>query len=69
MSERLHFSVAHSQDGLHTATVKAEQVDGEWWVRTTANGVVLAYECLGPVDEVHPPLPRITHERRPRKTP
>ena len=64
MSDRLHYSTARNAN--HTATVKTEQVNGEWWLQTTVDGVVLAYENLGPVDEVHPPAPRITHERRPR---
>lgn len=64
MSERLTFSVARSDK--HTTTVRTTQVDGEWWAQTSVDGVVLSYECLGPVDEVHPPKPRITHERRTR---
>lgn len=62
MSEHVHVSTIRT--ALHSGTVRVTQVDGEWWAQTTADGRVLAYECLGPVDEVHPPLPRITHERR-----
>ena len=66
MSERLHVSLARSQNGLHSAMVRTTQVDGDWWVQTTIDGVVVSYENIGPVDEVHPPKPRITHERRTR---
>jgi hypothetical protein len=63
-AERLHVTTARGH--RHNATIRTEQVNGEWWVQTAVDGVVLSYENLGPVDEVHPPAPRITHERRPR---
>lgn len=68
MTDRLHFSATYTaplrHNGAHAVNVTTTQENGEWWTEMTVDGVVLAHETFGPVDEVHPPAPRITKARR-----
>lgn len=67
MSDRLHTAMAVTE--RHAVMICTTQVNGEWWVQTSVDGVVLSYENIGPVDESQPPVPRATRKRRPKKTP